>query len=114
MQAHNGEIVEKIVRRSGMSLSEVARKAKVNRRSIYNWFQQPRLNVEIIKKIGCILNHDFSSEFPEYSLLKRSHEYDAKPEPDLSYWKNKYIDLLEKYNKLLDTRTYKRKAIDAA
>lgn len=104
MTTHHGEIVERVVRRSGMSLSEIARKTNVNRRSIYNWFQQAKLQPEIIIKIGLVLNYDFSNDFPGYPQIRAYKTLSKEVETSDSYyyWLWKYVELLEKYNKLLN------------
>jgi transcriptional regulator with XRE-family HTH domain len=110
MELHYGQIVERIIRRKGYSISELARLTKVNRRSVYNWFNQKQLKPEIIFRIGTVVNYDFSAEFPglfpneelnkqnKYVLLKNQTN---TPDLNQNYWKDKYIDLLEKYNQLL-------------
>ncbi|MFD0794260.1 helix-turn-helix domain-containing protein [Mucilaginibacter litoreus] len=110
---HFGQIVEKVIRRDGYSISELARLTNVNRRSVYNWFKQKRLRPEIIYRIGLALNYDFSKDFPtlfnvnEFKNIKNSQQllnnswvipHEEKSE---SYWKDRYISLLEKYNDLL-------------
>lgn len=109
MNEHYGEIVEKIIRRNGYSISDLARIMNVNRRSIYSWFKQPRLKTEIIFKIGCALKRDLSTEFPD---LFSSNDFQnpfndkedgytvlsADEQVKVNYWKDKYIDLLEQYN----------------
>lgn len=128
MELHHGQIVERVIRRNGYSISELARLTKVNRRSVYNWFNQKRLKPELIYRIGSVLNYDFSIEFPELfstdeyeqfiasssfteQLNKQKDEpSDPAPPPALdvsvdqenpTYWKDKYIDLLERYNQFL-------------
>ncbi|WP_183559902.1 hypothetical protein [Mucilaginibacter sp. SP1R1] len=113
MDLHYGQIVEKVIRRKGYSISEVARFTKVNRRSVYNWFNQKNLKTEIIFRIGISLKHDFSVEFPHLftgkefeNVIKDFKFSDFEPEPaaeqsENSYWKDKYIDLLEKYSEIL-------------
>lgn len=110
MNKHYGEIIEKVIRKNGYNVSELARTAKVTRRSVYNWFNQPRLKQQIILKIGDALQHDFSAEFPE---LFASGDFGKTPEirtnmetfnqekGRVNYWKDKYIDVLEEYNELL-------------
>lgn len=110
MDKHFGEIIEKVIRKNGYNVSELARTAKVTRRSVYNWFNQPRLKQQIIRKIGDALQHDFSAEFPE---LFASRDFQRVPEirtnketlneekGRANYWKDKYIDVLEEYNELL-------------
>lgn len=113
---HYGEIIEKVVRRNGYSISELARLAEVNRRSIYNWFNQQKLKPEVIYKIGCALRHDFSNEFPElftsadfqqaFEIHKSVRAAAVVEEKErINYWKDKYINLLEEYNQLLTSKT---------
>lgn len=105
----NGEIVELVIRRNHISISELSRKLNVSRRSIYNWFTQESLSREIIYKIGEVLNHDFSAEFPDMfdkatliNTRNGSHSIDAANEfESVTYWRNKYINLLEKHNDFL-------------
>jgi hypothetical protein len=112
MDLHHGEIVEKVVRRKGYSISEIARFTKVNRRSVYYWFTQKNLKPDIIHRIGVCLKHDFSIEFPhlftekQFENVKNFQYSDEEPDypmeaPEETYWKDKYIELLEKYNEIL-------------
>lgn len=114
LDKHYGQIVERAIRRNGFSISELARLANVNRRSVYNWFNQRYLKPEIIFRVGCALKYDFSQDFPELFTeeeFKRAFQQanvtsallnTESPEPDnLNYWKNKYIAILEEYNELL-------------
>ena len=120
MELHTGAIVERVVRRSGVSITELARRTHVNRRSVYNWFNQKRLKLDIICKIGCVLGHDFSIEFPnffpkdEFTQMKRLMETreEAENSESVYFWMNKYIALLEKYNELLLKSTGKE-SVDA-
>jgi hypothetical protein len=112
MDKHNGQIVEYRVRKNGFCISDLARCTKVNRRSIYNWFNQKNLRSDVILKIGFAIKHDFSQEFPE--LFDSSDFKTIYKLPDLNIFdmpsfdvsehenmKNKYLNLLEKYNQLL-------------
>jgi len=113
MPVHHGQIIEKIIRRNGHSISDVARLTNVNRRSVYNWFNQQQLKPEIIYRIGCVINHDFSAELPqlftsedfEKGFKKVSFPGSNYNDPEdlynKHYWKDKYIELLERYNTLL-------------
>lgn len=118
MLLHHGEIIEKVVRREGPSLTDLAKLMNVNRRSIYNWFMQRRLKPEIILRIGRAMKHDFSVDFPE--LFKPEDFKDEIPmkaemEHNLDGWKEKYIDLLERYNLLLEFKELRStKPIDSA
>ena len=107
---HNGEIIELAGRRDKISISELSRKLKVSRKSIYNWFKKENLSLELINKIGDVLNHDFMKELPEkyedlnveLSKLKHGNDLNENFNPNLAhYWKTKYINLLENYTNLL-------------
>jgi transcriptional regulator with XRE-family HTH domain len=112
VEKHYGQIVEMLVRKKGFSISEIARLTHVNRRSVYNWFNQKYLKTEIIYRIGLILKHDFSSEFPNLFTKEDFGEILNYTQPDSDdpifwelpthhVWKDRYITLLENYNKLL-------------
>lgn len=111
-EKHYGQLIERIIRRNGYSISELARLTNVNRRSIYNWFNQKNLKPEIIFRVGCALKHDFSEEFPELfnendfqkiisSTKANPEETPTETEVSSGYWKDKYIKVLEEYNRLL-------------
>ncbi|MCC8408173.1 helix-turn-helix domain containing protein [Mucilaginibacter sp. UR6-1] len=117
MDVHHGQIIERVIRREGYSISEIARLTNVNRRSVYNWFNQQFLKSEIIYKIGISINHDFSVEFPhlfnsddfkrQTPVNHTAQQYATQADQSTnqqnneSYWKDKYIALLEKYNDIL-------------
>ncbi len=112
MDKQYGQIVEMLVRKKGYSISELARLTHVNRRSVYNWFNQKYLKTEIIYRIGFILKHDFSVEFPDLFTKEDFQAINNYKAPDCDdsifwelpnhhVWKDKYISLLEQYNKML-------------
>lgn len=120
MDQHYGQIVERVIRRNGYSISELSRLTHVNRRSVYNWFNQQHLKPEIIFRIGCALKHDFSVEFPhlfskeDFKSIYEGNEGEKSSETDQSAadnWKDKYIHLLEQYNNLLLNHLKKNKDI---
>jgi transcriptional regulator with XRE-family HTH domain len=110
MAKHHGQILERAIRRNGNSISDVARLLNINRRSVYNWFNQQQLRPEIIYKIGQVINHDFSVDLPEMfspeDFAKKARLTINKQgeliEDTTNTWQQKYIDLLEKYNTLLN------------
>lgn len=111
MELHHGQTIERIIRRNGFSITELARLTNVNRRSVYNWFNQRHLKPEIIYRIGAVINHDLSTVFPSL------YQYDEFTPQDINaqeeevetqelnvegnIWKDKYIELLERHNQLL-------------
>lgn len=103
---HKGEIVEKAVRDSGIKLTELAKKMNLSRRHLYNLFEEPDLSVEYIYKIGKIIHHDFTNEIKSYlrdsasGIIENTSDETIPYGEQTEYWKNKYFDLLEKYNEL--------------
>jgi hypothetical protein len=111
MDKHYGQIVELVIRKGGYSISEIARLTSINRKSVYNWFNQKYLKPEVIFRIGCIINHDFSVEFPELFTPEHFNKGDKQESsnseiPNNTVWKDKYIALLERYNDLLTNRLH--------
>jgi transcriptional regulator with XRE-family HTH domain len=111
MKLNAGEIVEHAVRRQNVNISELSRRMKVNRRTLYNWFQQKSLNADVICGIGEVINYDFSKDFNEElesnklkskeRILNPKINKDYNAQESVYYWMEKYISLLEDYKKLL-------------
>jgi predicted transcriptional regulator len=108
MPIHHGETIERIIRREGHSISKIAKLIGISRRSLYSWFLQSQLKVETMNKIGQVMNYDFSKEFPElFGAAAFTETSGQKPAHNLmekdnmsEVWKEKYFDLLERYNSL--------------
>jgi plasmid maintenance system antidote protein VapI len=111
MPLHYGETVEKIIRREGHSLTEVANLLNVNRRTVYNWFLKPRLTRDTIQRIGMVIKHDFSAEFPalftaadfrsETKEFSSMNPGDRPFIPEADDWKLKYTHLQQRYESAL-------------
>lgn len=105
MDKHYGQIVEYTLRKKGFNISTLAKLVNVNRRTIYNWFDQRRLKTNIILQIGLATELDFSVQFPElftpnqFELNQSLSRLDETLSE--SIYKNKYLVLLEKYNEIL-------------
>ncbi len=118
MKLNAGEIVEHAVRRQNVNISELSRRMKVNRRTLYNWFQQKSLNADVICGIGEVINYDFSKDFNEELEINKNKlktkerllspkfikEYGGQE--SVYYWMEKYISLLEDYKKLLQSTSF--------
>lgn len=112
MGIHVGNVLEQVVRMERIGISELSRKLKVSRRTIYNWFEQENLNLQIILKVGDIIGHDFTAELPETLIRNHRHLLNAEDTSlvknadvdnnSVYFWMNKYVSLLEKYNDLLN------------
>jgi hypothetical protein len=112
MEKHRGQVVEYRVRRNGYGISALARSIEVNRRSIYLWFNRKHLDREVIFKIGCVLRHDFSQEFPDlfssedfktfdHPAATATYELDDRAEDGKATYMDRYLALLERYNAFL-------------
>ena len=106
-----GQVLERVVRRDRMGISELARRLNVSRRTIYNWFEMEKLSIDVISKIGFVIGHDFSNEFPDEFAKTNSYYTDDESFKDMAnapeqpnaiyYWMDRYIKLLEKFNQVL-------------
>ncbi len=104
---HKGEIVEKHVRKSGISITRMGQLLGVSRSTMYDIFHDDNVSIERIIRIGQIIHHDFSEDFPELKKYeqKKTNEnltdgrdsYNSQND----YWRAKYLDLLEEHTKLL-------------
>ncbi len=103
MKINKGQVLERAVRRSTLNISDLAKMLNVNRRSIYNWFRQEELREEIFVKVGEVINFNFLIEFPELFNGESAaiNAADSADPSEVTYWKDKYIDLLERYSDLL-------------
>lgn len=111
MNMHHGQIVERVVRRSPKSISGIARELQVSRRTLYNWFETSKLDIDNICKIALVTGHDFTTDLPEKleirtKMLNFSRMADLgiageMAEDPIRYWMERYITLLEQFNERL-------------
>ena len=114
---HRGEIIEKVVRESGIPISIIAKSLKKSRQFVYNIFGNPNVPVDIIVLIGKITHHDFSQEFKDLIVAPRKYKVVPSTETlneddqnnDANHWRTKYLEVLEKYNQLLQEVVKKNK-----
>ena len=99
---HRGEILERAIKESGFSISKLAKRLNKSRQYMYNLFLKSDVNPDIIIQIGKIIGHDFTSEIQFFQQLEEPKEEYSKE--NAKYWKEKYIELLEKYNALLESK----------
>jgi DNA-binding XRE family transcriptional regulator len=100
MELHMGQLLERVIRKKGLNISELAKTVGVNRRSMYNWFAEADLKAGILDKISVAIDHDFNKEI--HSSVRRAEILaNQNSARDDEYWKDKYIDLLERYSELL-------------
>jgi AcrR family transcriptional regulator len=108
---HHGQRLEYLVRKNGSSISDIAKELNMNRKVIYNHFNQQNLRIELLLQYVKVLRLDLSEHFPElldykcYVIeLMNNKEETITHDAEAEIVQNKYLDLLEKYNALL--RTY--------
>jgi predicted transcriptional regulator len=107
---HKGEILEKAIRESGHSITKLAQKMGKSRRWVYQIFDSANVPIDYIIDIGKIIHHDFTDEIKgikiysdtDRSLTSREMTYSrGVNSTEVDFWKEKYMDLLERYNELL-------------
>ncbi|WP_439881863.1 hypothetical protein ACSX1A_01630 [Pontibacter sp. MBLB2868] len=124
---HRGETIREAIKASGVAIGVVAEKLGVSRKTLYNKFKESSIPYSFILRLGEVIHHDFSQEFPHLSksvkkespmpqapsntnlLLPFDGEPEATPKPgnlkeceaELVTLQRKYIALLEKFNELL-------------
>ena len=102
---HRGEIIKEAVYKSGLSITQIAKRMGKSRKWTYNMFENNSVSLDVVLQIGKIINHNFTNEindlhFIKKSVVKTSSEYLANKKSS-EYWKDKYLILLEEYNDLL-------------
>jgi len=107
MDKHHGKIIEYTLRKNDYNISDLAKSMNVNRRTLYNWFNHEKIKKEIVFRIGCIIRHDFSQQFPEMFSSEEFSVINMPKKQQLlgdegNRWRNKYLSLLEEYNKIVD------------
>ncbi|CAH2559583.1 hypothetical protein [Cardinium endosymbiont of Oedothorax gibbosus] len=95
---HRGEIIENVVRRSGISLSVLAGKMGISTNTLYNRFKEKNLSYDFILTLGMVLHYNFAVHFPE---MKSDKALPDDVRAELFQLEEKYKSLLERYNWLL-------------
>ncbi|WP_242927399.1 helix-turn-helix domain-containing protein [Pontibacter vulgaris] len=124
---HKGETIKEAIKTSGIAVGIVAEKLGISRKTLYNKFKETSIPSSFILKVGEVIHHDFSQEFPHLSKnIKKETAatlpqnanlmlpFDGEPQPaykptnnqkdletELVNLQRKYIALLEKFNELL-------------
>ena len=123
---HQGEILQEAIKNSGISITRIVDELGITRPTIYRKFKEETVDYSFVKKVGEIINHDFSNDFtsvqqsalPFVTPLVRpasvqhvtnrvtndrvtANATDSDPSRQLLMLQTKYIALLEAYNELL-------------
>lgn len=100
---HRGQVLERVVKQSSLSIKDVITRMNISRTTYYNHINNKDLSIDIIAKYGRVIGYNFSAEFPE---IKRAEAFIKTREPktfdeamiERNMWREKYYDVLEKYN----------------
>ena len=119
---HQGEILQEAIKNSGISITRIVEELGITRPTIYRKFKEETLDYNIVKRIGEIINHDFSIDFTVVqqsslpfvtSIIRPAVTNSVTPRvtqlpnvdndspKQLLILQSKYIALLEAYNELL-------------
>ncbi|MBD2769174.1 helix-turn-helix domain-containing protein [Hymenobacter sp. BT664] len=119
---HQGEILQEAIKNSGISITRIVEELGITRPTIYRKFKEETIDYNFVKKIGDIINHDFSNDFtavqqsslpfvttparvpvtqPVTPRVTSPQTADSDPYKQLLALQAKYIALLEAYNELL-------------
>ncbi|MBI5370603.1 MAG: hypothetical protein HZA79_01115 [Sphingobacteriales bacterium] len=109
---NRGQVLASVVELSGRKKEEVAKKAGYSRSAYYKHIENPDLDFSILVAYGKALRHDFTDDIPGMPvyLLEEAGTIYGDPESleearrIISKLKNKWLELLEKYNRLIEER----------
>jgi len=109
---HIGKILNSVAENHALSKVEIIQRAGYESQSTYyKHISQVNLSFKILYKYAKAMNYGFSKELPEFKKWLKENNLsefgNTNPElielaNELSKWKSKYYDLLEKYNTLLE------------
>jgi predicted transcriptional regulator len=108
---HRGEIVEKAIRQSGVKITQIAKEIGYNRKSIYDFFDNANLSLDVIVEIGKAIKYDFRKDFPELFIQGAVNIVNESPEvygtgslveclKEKNEWKSRYYAALEENSNL--------------
>ncbi len=94
-----------------MSIDFITQKAGYKRGTYYLHRKKESLSLDILKKYEKGLGNDFSEDIPEmaqFIVEEEDHIYKKEPATlkealkEIDHWKDKYYELMEKYQRLLE------------
>lgn len=110
-ELHDGSILEIEMRTSPLNYSEVARRLGTNRKTLYNWFAKPELPETTARRVGDVIGVDLIAKYPKQFTGEKPFQANVSErlrnlnESDVSFWKEKYLELQDKYIKLLESKS---------
>jgi predicted transcriptional regulator len=102
---NRGEILKAAIYKSGIPITEIAKRMGKSRRWMYLMFENSNVSLDIVLQIGKLIHHDFTTEIKEINaastIINEPPTAYEKEVSNADYWKDKYLKLLEEYNLLL-------------
>ena len=71
MEKKIGQLIEERVKALNMDVTEFAKQINRERTNVYNIFKRGRIDTELLKKIGQVLEYDFFLHFLEPSTIEK-------------------------------------------
>lgn len=109
---HRGQLLKKAVKDSGIPVTTLIKRVHFSRTTYYNHIDNKDLPLDILVQYGKALGIDFSVNFPQ---LKHIESFTNKKPlnledaiSEINYWKDKYYELLEKYNFSIEEKLPKK------
>lgn len=103
-ELHMGELLERAIRRKGMNITELAAALNITRRTLYNWFKLERIDEVTMERISGVIKYEINTSNIN-PVITKSSSSEPSITKDEAYWQARYIDLLERYSKLLQSKT---------
>lgn len=114
-EQHDGALLEKELRSQPMNYTEIAKALPSNRKTLYNWFNKPELPQDTIRKISTVIGVDLIAKYPGQWTGDRPYQANIAErvrnlnESSVDFWKEKYYDILSKYNSMLEEKLNSKK-----
>jgi hypothetical protein len=67
---HMGQLLERVIRRTGLNVTDIALALDASRRTVYTWFTMEVIDESITGRISDIIRHDFSSVNPKATIIR--------------------------------------------
>lgn len=113
---NRGQVLATAVEATGLNKEDIANKAGYSRSAYYKHIENPELDYDILIAYGRAIRYDFTEEFPDMPKYIAEEPEDGFNKPttfeeavqQMERWKDKYLELLEKYNQIIEERLMKK------
>ncbi|MBL4678630.1 MAG: response regulator [Mucilaginibacter sp.] len=65
MKKNRGSLLEYVIRKQNIDITDLCKKLNINRRTLYNWFDDENLSLDSIIAVSKAISYSFFDEFPE-------------------------------------------------